>query len=77
MSIVGNFSKEVYFSRKSLDLTQEKAAEMLGISLRWYQKIENGKVLPGAELTLKIVAYFGIDGNKLKDKDSLIFDTTF
>ena len=73
MSLAGNFSKEVYLSRKSLGLTQEKAAEELGISLRWYQKIENGKALPGTELALKFVAYFGIEGQRLRDTAKVNF----
>ena len=74
MSLAGNFSREIYVSRKTLGLTQEKAAELLGISLRWYQKIENGKVLPSSELVLRIIAYFGIDGTKLREENSIMLN---
>ena len=50
-----------------MDLTQEQAAECLDISVRWFQDIENGKHLPSTELTLKIIAFFGIDGKKLRN----------
>ena len=66
MSIESKFSKEMYYMRKEMQRTQEQAAEGLNISTRWYQEIENGKVLPSARLTLRIVAYFGIDGKMLR-----------
>jgi len=74
MSLAGKFSREIYLSRKNLVLTQERAAELLGISLRWYQKIENGKALPSSELTLRIIAYFGIDGTKLREENSIMLN---
>lgn len=67
MSIVSRFSKQIYYCRKEMGLTQEQAAEGLNISVRWFQDIENGKHLPSTELTLKIIAFFGIDGTKLRD----------
>ena len=67
MSIKSNFSRQIYYARREMGLTQERAAEYLNISVRWYQIIENGKHLPGAELTLKIIAFFGIDGKLLRD----------
>ena len=73
MSLAGNFSREVYYSRILLKLTQEKVAELLGISVRWYQKIESGKVLPSTKLALKIIAFFEIDGSKLKDENFTAF----
>lgn len=69
MSIVSNFSKLIYYSRKELGVTQEQAAELLGISVRWYQDIENGKHVPGGDLTLKIMAFYGIDGKSLRDSE--------
>ena len=67
MSIISNFSKQIYYSRKEMGLTQEQAAEALGISVRWYQDVENGKHLPSADLTLRIIAFFGIDGKSLRE----------
>ncbi len=72
MSIISKFSQQIYYSRKAMELTQEQAAEALNISTRWYQDIENGKHLPSAELTLKIVAFFGIDGKKLRKEEILV-----
>ena len=71
MSIFSNFSKQIYYARKEMGLTQEQAAEALGISTRWYQDIENGKHLCSGEITLKIMAFFGIDGKALRQNESV------
>ena len=70
MSIKSNFSKIVYYYRKALELTQEQAAEGLDISVRWYQMVENGRCLPSAELALKMIAFFGIDGKLLRNEEA-------
>ncbi len=62
------FSKEVFHSRIKLGMTQEQAAEALSISVRWFQYIESGKRMPGAVLTLQIIALFGINGEDLREK---------
>lgn len=72
MSIISRFSKQIYYSRKEMDLTQEQTAEALNISVRWFQDIENGKHLPSTELTLKIIAFLGIDGKKLRKEETLV-----
>lgn len=68
MSIIYRFSTEVQRSRKELGMTQEQAAEALSISVRWFQYIESGKRMPGAVLTLQIIALFGINGEDLREK---------
>ena len=72
MSIISNFSKEIYYARKEMGITQEQAAEELNISTRWYQDIENGKHLCSVELALKIIAFFGIDGKNLRDNNNVL-----
>ena len=72
MSIISKFSQQIYYARKAMGITQERAAEHLGISVRWYQDIENGKHLCGVELALKIVAFFGIDGKALREKEESV-----
>ena len=54
-----------------MGITQEKAAEYLDISTRWYQDIENGKHLCSVELALKIIAFFGIDGKASRDEEKV------
>ena len=72
MSIKSKFSKAIYYSRLELGMTQAQVAESLNISVRWYQIIENGRCLPSAELTLRIIAFFGIDGNLLRNEDCIL-----
>ena len=72
MSIISRFSKQIYYSRKEMGLTQEQAAEALGISTRWYQDVENGKHICSGELALKIIAFFGIDGKDLREENVCI-----
>lgn len=62
------FSMALFCSRKEKGLTQEQAAERLGISKRWYQMIEKGVKLPSSSLLLKIIAEFGIDTVSISQK---------
>ena len=56
------FSYELYLSRRKRSMTQQKAAELLGISVRWYQLIENGSRVPGGKLLWRIMSVFEIGG---------------
>ena len=68
MSYEYNFSLAIFYSRKEKGLTQEQAAERLGISKRWFQMIEKGEKLPSPSLLLKIIAEFEINGRSLSSK---------
>ena len=72
MSVIANFSKQIYLSRKKMGITQETAAEALGISVRWYQDVENGKHLCSLELALKIIAFYGISGESLRETERVL-----
>ena len=67
MTIKYRFSSQVLHARLARKLTQEQAAELLNISIRWYKQIEKGELLPSAELALRIMAEFEIDGKDLKE----------
>ena len=71
MSVKQRFASAVFHAREKMGITQEKAAEALRISVRWYQQIEYGRVLPSAELTLKIIAVYGINGECLREYESV------
>ena len=58
------FGAELKSSRKRRLMTQERAAELLDISTRWFQTLEVGKAPPSFELTCRIVKYFEIDLSK-------------
>ena len=51
----------LYDARMERNLTQEQAAELLDISVRWYQKLESGRSVPNFQLTYKITEKFGIN----------------
>ena len=67
MTMKYRFSSQVLHARLARKLTQEQAAELLDISIRWYKQIEKGEVLPSASLALKIMAEFEIDGKNLRE----------
>lgn len=69
MSVKQRFASAVFHAREKMGITQEQAAEALKISARWYQQLEYGHVLPSAELTLKIIAFYGINGESLREYD--------
>ena len=62
MMLKSKLSRDVYIARSKMPgLTQEKAAEALGICVREYQKIEKGVLLPGTEIFLKLLFFFVLD----------------
>ena len=67
MTLRYRFASAVYHARIDKGATQEKVAEDLNISTRWYQHIEKGDHLPSAMLMLKIFAYFEIKGSSLNE----------
>lgn len=46
--------------RKSLGLTQKRAAEIAGIAERVYQSYEYGKVVPTATVLIALADYFDV-----------------
>ena len=69
MKVRHNFATALYHARTEKKLTQEETAELLDISTRWFQKIENGYSEPNLELTCKIVKEFGLELEKcVEDK---------
>ncbi len=64
MSELELFGAELKGARKERLLTQEKAAELLDVSTRWFQTLEAGKAPPNFHLMCKIVKFFEIDIGK-------------
>lgn len=61
MSFEYQFSSDVFHARTGLGLKQSAVAEMLKISLREYQNIEYGHVVPKLKTFLKLVYFFGLN----------------
>ena len=68
MKIASKFASELLKSRKKYGLTQSEVAEAVSISVRWYQKIESGRKMPSATLTLRLVAYLELDVQNLRQE---------
>lgn len=68
MSYKFDFSLAVFTSRKEKGFTQEEIAEKLGISKRWFQKIEKGERLPSPTLLLKMIDLLEIDARSISHR---------
>lgn len=63
-------SKTLRARRRERKLTQEKTAELLEISVRWYQKVECGKGNPSFSLICELARVFQIDFAEFSDKNN-------
>lgn len=53
-------------ARKQKHLTQEEVAEAVSISVRWYQKLEQGLFLPSAKVMLRLIFLLDLDIEPLR-----------
>ena len=61
------FSKDVVHARDKSGLTQAEVAEIVGISVRNYQYIEQGKCVPHGDTLLKLVYLFDLDIDRYRE----------
>jgi transcriptional regulator with XRE-family HTH domain len=59
---IGAASRE---ARKALELTQEDAAERIGVSAEFYARIERGNALPSVPTFARIVMALGVSADTL------------
>ena len=52
MSVNVEFSRQVFRYRDASGLTQEQMAELCGISIKYYQRLEMGQVNPGLSIVV-------------------------
>lgn len=52
-------------ARRSLELTQEDAAERIGVSAEFYARIERGNALPSIPTFARIVTALGVSADQL------------
>lgn len=64
MKLQMKISQSLLNSRNRLGYTQNEVADAVSISVRWYQKIESGKRLPGTRVFIRLAVLLEID---LKD----------
>ena len=61
MEFKKKFAKDIYHARNRQKITQQSVAEVLFISVREYQNIEYGKVLPRLDTFFKLVDLFQLN----------------
>ncbi len=69
-NICWDFASLIYRTRMAAGLSQEKVAELAGISTGWYQRIEKGKGNASLSICIRIAAVLEIDLNELMLKAS-------
>lgn len=52
-------------SRKSKNITQERLAEIIGVSAGYIGQIERDETIPSANVIAKLIEFLGIDANLL------------
>ena len=66
------FASIILNARLDAGLTQSQVAEAVSISIRWYQRIETGTTMPGSSTMLKLIIFFNIDPNELREEVGLV-----
>ena len=59
------FAHEIFQARSRLGWTQQKTADTVFVSLRWYQKIEAGRVVPSFLVGICLMKLFDIEPERL------------
>ena len=54
------FAHEIFQGRTRSGLTQQAVADQISVSLRWYQKIEAGRVVPSFLVGICLMKLFDI-----------------
>lgn len=72
MSLNSSFASKIYHARKASGLTQQALAELVSISLRWYQELEKGNRSPGAKAMLRLIVVLKIDPQDFREELGLM-----
>lgn len=72
MKMRSKFASTVLKSRKELGYTQSEVAEAVSVTVRWYQKIESGRKLPGTITTLRLILFLQIDVEEFREEVGLV-----
>ena len=67
MTLQQKFSKALRDAREQLELTPEQVAEAVSISVREYQLIESGQMLPGTIIAMRLLLFLEIDIEQLNE----------
>ena len=61
MKFKKQLSADLYHARDNSGFTQAQVAERVGISVRNYQYIEKGEIIPHGDTLLKLIYLFDLD----------------
>ena len=61
------FSADVFHAIKKSGFTQAEVAEMVDISVRNYQYIEQGRFIPHGDTLLKLIYLFDLDIDRYRE----------
>lgn len=64
-------SSKLFHARTKHGLTQQKVAESVSVSERWYQRLEKGENLPSALVMLRLILLLDIDIEDLREEVGL------
>lgn len=68
MKLTFKFATIILNARLNAGLTQSQVAESVGVSTRWMQRIESGERLPGTLTMLKLILFFKINPEELREE---------
>ncbi len=72
MKLASKLASLALKARKEQGYTQSEVAEAISVSVRWYQKVESGRKLPGTLTALRILLFLNIDIGELREEVGLI-----
>ena len=72
MKLKSKFSRSVFNARKDLGYTQSEVAEAVSITVRWYQKVESGRKLPGTLTALRLILFLHLNVEDFREVVELI-----
>ncbi len=71
MSVRDRFAQDLRNARKQRGLSQDKASELCGISVRQLQNLEAGDALPNLETALQIAYAFDLSLDAMCDEEDV------
>lgn len=66
------FAKAILKARKEQGYTQSEVAEAVSVTVRWYQKLESGRRLPGTLTALRLILFLQLDVEELREAVGLV-----
>ena len=67
MKFKKQLSADLYHARDNSGFTQAEIAERVGISVRNYQYIEKGEIIPHGDTLLKLIYLFDLDIDRYRE----------